>query len=69
MGLPDDYKLPERYNGAYHVAGDGLAIPVVRHLAEHLLEPLLAGSDRSPKPRNGKPTAESFGNWRHPPTL
>ena len=49
MGLPDDYKLPERYNEAYHVAGDGLAIPVVRHLAEHLLEPLLAGSDRSAK--------------------
>ncbi len=49
MGLPDDYKLPERYNEAYHVAGDGLAVPVVRHLAEHLLEPLLARSDRSAK--------------------
>ena len=42
MGLPEDYKLPKRYNDAYHLAGDGVAVPVVRHLAAHLLEPLLA---------------------------
>lgn len=42
MGLPDDYALPANYNEAYHLMGDGLAVPVVRHLAEHLLEPLLA---------------------------
>jgi len=47
MGLLDDYKLPSRYNEAYHVAGDGLAIPVVRHLAEHLLEPLLDANDQA----------------------
>lgn len=41
MGLPDAYQLPENYNDAYHVAGDGVAIPVVRHLASELLEPLL----------------------------
>ena len=41
MGLPDDYWLPANYNSAYHVAGDGLAVPVVRHLAQHLLEPLV----------------------------
>ena len=40
MGLPDDYWLPANYNAAYHVAGDGLVVPVVRHLAAHLLEPL-----------------------------
>ena len=40
MGLPEHYALPERYNDAYHLAGDGLAVPVVRHLAVHLLEPL-----------------------------
>lgn len=40
MGLPEGYALPERYNDAYHLAGDGLAVPVVRHLAAHLLEPL-----------------------------
>lgn len=41
MGLPDSYKLPERYNEAYHLTGDGVAVPVVRHLARHILEPLL----------------------------
>ncbi len=41
MGLPDEYKLPDRYNDAYHLAGDGVAVPVVRHIANTLLEPLL----------------------------
>ncbi len=41
MGLADGYKLPERYNDAYHVAGDGVCVPAVRHIAAHLLEPLL----------------------------
>lgn len=45
MGLDDDYKLPTRYNDAYHVAGDGVCVPVVRHLASSLLEPILAASD------------------------
>ncbi len=40
MGLPDTYRLPANYNEAYHIAGDGVAVPAVRHLAEHLLEPL-----------------------------
>ncbi len=42
MGLPDTYQLPKNYNEAYHLAGDGVAVPVVRFLTEHLLEPLLA---------------------------
>ena len=33
MGLRDDYRLPERYNDAYHVCGDGVCVPVVRYLA------------------------------------
>lgn len=41
MGLPDTYRLPENYNEAYHLAGDGVAVPVVRFLARNLLEPLL----------------------------
>jgi DNA (cytosine-5)-methyltransferase 1 len=41
MGLGDDYRLPERYNEAYHVCGDGVCAPVVRHLADQLLEPLI----------------------------
>jgi DNA (cytosine-5)-methyltransferase 1 len=42
MGLPDSYRLPANYNEAYHLTGDGVVVPVVRHLAAHLLEPLLA---------------------------
>jgi DNA (cytosine-5)-methyltransferase 1 len=40
MGLPDSYKMPLRYNEAYHLAGDGVCVSVVRFLAEVLLEPL-----------------------------
>ena len=42
MGLPETYKLPSNYNEAYHLSGDGVVVPVVRYLAAHLLEPLLA---------------------------
>lgn len=42
MGLPESYRLPIRYNEAYHLAGDGLAAPVVRYLAANIFEPLLA---------------------------
>lgn len=41
MGLPDGYILPDNYNAAYHLAGDGVAIPVVRFLAHQILEPIL----------------------------
>lgn len=49
MGLPDDYDLPANYNEAYHLTGDGVAVPVVRHLAQHIFEPLLAA--RLPRSR------------------
>jgi len=42
MGLPDSYKLPDGYNEAYHLTGDGVAVPVVRYLAKHLFEPIIA---------------------------
>ncbi|HEY6521362.1 MAG TPA: DNA cytosine methyltransferase [Roseiarcus sp.] len=44
MGLDDSYHLPERYNDAYHVCGDGVCVPVVRHIAETILEPILAAN-------------------------
>ncbi len=47
MGLPDSYKLPKNYNEAYHIAGDGLVVPVVRHLAANILEPLLRVFEKS----------------------
>ena len=43
MGLPDEYVLPEKYNEAYHLTGDGVVVPAVRHIAAHVLEPLLRG--------------------------
>ncbi|MGZ3376615.1 MAG: DNA cytosine methyltransferase [Phenylobacterium sp.] len=42
MGLPDSYSLPRAATSALHVAGDGVAAPVVRWLAREILEPLLA---------------------------
>ncbi len=40
MGVPEDYPLPARYNDSYHLFGDGLAVPAVAWLADHLLTPL-----------------------------
>ena len=42
MGLPEKYKLPNNYYDAYHLAGDGVVVPVVRYLAVNLLEALVA---------------------------
>jgi DNA (cytosine-5)-methyltransferase 1 len=42
MGLPETYRLPRAATAALHVAGDGVAVPVVRWLAQELLQPLMA---------------------------
>jgi DNA (cytosine-5)-methyltransferase 1 len=44
MGLPDSYRLPQNYNEAYHLTGDGVVVPVVRFLAASLLEPILSAN-------------------------
>lgn len=44
MGLPDTFRLPTALNDALSVAGDGIAVPMVRHVSEHLLEPLAIAS-------------------------
>jgi len=49
MGLPEKYKLPPGYNEAYHLTGDGVAVPVVRHIAKHILEPILMASETTQK--------------------
>ncbi|MGA2205655.1 MAG: DNA cytosine methyltransferase [Terracidiphilus sp.] len=41
MGLPESYILPQNYNEAYHLTGDGVVVPVVRHLAANIFEPVL----------------------------
>ncbi len=40
MGVPDNYPLPSSYNDAYHLFGDGVAVPVVSWLENNLLRPL-----------------------------
>jgi DNA (cytosine-5)-methyltransferase 1 len=47
MGLSENYILPSNYNEAYHLAGDGVVVSVVRHLSEYLLEPLLRAQGAS----------------------
>lgn len=41
MGVPENYKIPKKYNDAYHVFGDGLVVPVVSWIEQHLLRPLI----------------------------
>jgi DNA (cytosine-5)-methyltransferase 1 len=57
MGLPEDYRLPKSATGALHVMGDGVAVPVVRFLAERLIEPLLSGAPGL-KQRSGSPNED-----------
>ena len=54
MGLPDDYKLPKNYNQAYHLTGDGVVVPVVRHLAKHIFEPVLEAAQETEDRRHEK---------------
>ena len=49
MGLPDAYILPDNYNEAYHLTGDGVVVPVVKYLAQHIVEPVLAHANSSRK--------------------
>ncbi len=43
MGCDDAYRLPSRETAGLKVLGDGVAVPVVRWLGEHLLAPLARG--------------------------
>ena len=42
MGLPDDYVLPAALGDGHDLVGDGVVVPVVRHIAQSILEPILA---------------------------
>jgi DNA (cytosine-5)-methyltransferase 1 len=59
MGLDKNYVLPERYNDAYHLAGDGVAVPVVAHLARHIFEPVLAHNRQLQQPEPPQDMAEA----------
>jgi DNA (cytosine-5)-methyltransferase 1 len=43
MGCDESYILPARETAALKVLGDGVSVPVVRWLGQHLLAPLAAG--------------------------
>ncbi len=57
MGLPDSYMLPPNPGAAYELCGDGLCVPVVRHLAQHLLQPLLRPEASRLRPPEERPFA------------
>lgn len=40
MGVSESYPLPPNYNDAYHLFGDGLAVPVVSWLSQNVLLPI-----------------------------
>lgn len=46
MGAPHSYKLSSSYNESYNAMGDAVVVPVIKHLIDHLLVPLVL--------RNGK---------------
>ena len=57
MGLADDYRLPPVKTAALHLVGDGVAVPVVRYLAQQVLEPLLAATVPDRASTNSERTA------------
>jgi DNA (cytosine-5)-methyltransferase 1 len=58
MGLPETYKLPEKYNQAYHLTGDGVAVPVVRYIAENIFEPIVEHSKEVDLLNGGRDTVQ-----------
>lgn len=46
MGLSDTYLLPEKYNDAYRLMGDGLVVPVISHIAKHIISPIALNLDK-----------------------
>lgn len=48
MGLPETYKLPEKYNDAYHLTGDGVVVPAVSWLELNILRPLALSTKLTP---------------------
>ena len=66
-GLPDDYILPDNYNEACHLTGDGVVVSTVRFLADALIEPRgLAQSRRGEADSPGnKPTSSTSPLFWH----
>lgn len=54
MGLPDDFVLPDRYNDAYRAMGDGVVVPVVRWLSDHLITPMARSAENIEKDQSNR---------------
>jgi DNA-cytosine methyltransferase len=48
MGLSDSYELPENATEGYDLVGDGVVVPVVRHIVERIIEPILVANVLEP---------------------
>jgi len=46
MGLPETYILPERYNDTYHLTGDGLVVPAVSWIEQHIIRPVALSAQK-----------------------
>jgi DNA (cytosine-5)-methyltransferase 1 len=56
MGAPESYRLSKSYNESYNAMGDAVAVPVVKHLVDHLLVPLVHRS-QTHVPRSSRPAS------------
>lgn len=65
MGLPGSYKLPYSTNDAYQLTGDGVVVPVVAWLDEHLLSRLGAetAADAAPDTPEPAPRCSAALRW------
>lgn len=59
MGLPDGYHLPRASTAALHLLGDGVAVPVVNWLSEHLLRPLAGATSPATHPMLSHPSPDA----------
>ncbi|MGC9328555.1 MAG: DNA cytosine methyltransferase [Candidatus Hinthialibacter sp.] len=41
MGVPESYTLPDNYNEAYHLVGDGVVVPVVSWIEKKIIYPIV----------------------------
>ncbi len=62
MGVADSYRLPDRYNDAYHVMGDAVAVPTVAWLEGHVFSKII---DTQQNPANIQ-SLETTEIWQRP---
>jgi DNA (cytosine-5)-methyltransferase 1 len=60
MGLADSYKLPQLKTHAVKLVGDGVAVPVVKFLEEHLLKPLAHAAVAQAEAARSDPSSQRF---------